>query len=310
MLSYPLALARTVQISKTTQVYYLNWTVIAMLSTINHFGAAYYGLTFTNPETYIVTCAVLISISVLFYSIFGRSSRVSAMTRYLTLWIVSFPVARAFTYLLASLRFPVIDSALDSFDKFLGFNWLNWYHFLEAHSAIKHVLNVAYLSIPLQVLFSIIYFSHREECSRSNRLWLTAVVSFVITTLVSGFLPAVGAFEYYGIADDLHGVHRYDLHALLSGTLTSVSIDDLKGLITLPSYHAGCAIFLTYIYRNQRYMLFPVVPLNVLMLIATPAAGGHYLADVLAGAAVAAISIWIVEYAASRLGWRNSINGS
>jgi len=52
---------------------------------------------------------------------------------------------------------------------------------------------------------------------------------------------------------------------------------------------------LTYIYRNQRRMLAVVLPLNLLMLVAIPSEGGHYLADMLAGGAVAALSIWIVE---------------
>lgn len=278
-----------------------------MLSSINYFWAAYYGLTFTNPEAYIIKCTVLISVSVLFYGIFGRSSRVGEMTRYLALWIGGAPVTMVFTYLLASLRFPVIDSALHNFDNALGFNWLNWYHFVNAHSAVKFVLHTAYASTTLQIVFSIIYFSHREEGSRNNRLWWTAIISLLITTVVSGILPAMGTFEYYGVADPQHGVHLHDLHALLAGTLTNVSLDHMQGIVTLPSYHTVCAILLTYIYRNQRRMLFVVVPLNLLALVAIPSEGGHYLADMLAGAAVAALSIWIVEYATSRLEWRNPI---
>ncbi len=87
----------------------------------------------------------------------------------------------------------------------------------------------------------------------------------------------------------------HDLHALRDGTLTSVSLNDIKGIVTLPSYHTVLAILLTYVYRNQRRMLAVRLPINLLMLVAIPSEGGHYLADMLAGSAVAALSIWTVE---------------
>src|SRR5258706_11540378 len=105
----------------------------------------------------------------------------------------------------------------------------------------------------------------------------------------------MGTFEYYGVADAEHGGHLQDLHGLRDGTLTTVALYDIKGIITLPSYHTVLAILLTYVYRNQPRMLSVVLPLNLLMLVAIPSVGGHYLADILAGGAVAALSIWIVE---------------
>src|ERR1043166_4981541 len=100
MLSSSIALARRVQITRSSKVYYLGWAALAVLSIINYFWAGYFGLTFTNPEYFIIAFAVLISISLLFYGIFGRSSRVGEMIRYVTLWITTIPVGCAFTYLL------------------------------------------------------------------------------------------------------------------------------------------------------------------------------------------------------------------
>ena len=295
MLSDSLALARRFQITRTTQVYFLGWTALAMLSIVNYCWARYCGLTFTDLEHNIVAFAVLIPMSLVFYGIFGRDSRVGEMIRYLALWITYLPVSCVFTYLLAGLRFPLIDSELDSFDKALGFDWLSWFNFVNAHSGVRFLLVAAYASMYLQIIFSIVYFSHRQEGYRSNELWWTAIISLVITTIVSGILPATGAFEYYGVVDAQRGTHLHDLHALRDGTVTRFSLDHITGIITLPSYHAVLAIALTYMYRNQRRMLSVVLPLNLLMLVAIPSQGGHYLADMLAGGVVAALSIWIVE---------------
>jgi hypothetical protein len=292
--SITLSLGRTIQITKTNQVYYLGWVAIIVLSIINYLGAKYYGLTFTNPEENIITIAVLASVSLLFYGLFGRNSRVGEMIRYLALWIANFPVGCVFTYILASSGFPLIDSGLDSFDKAFGFDWLNWYNFVNAHSAVKFVLGIAYTSMALQIIFSIVYSSHLEKNDRNNELWWIAIISLVITTIISGVLPAMGAFEYYGVVDAKHGVHLHDLHVLRDGTITSFSLERIKGIVTLPSYHAVFAFVLTYIYRGQR-LFFPALLLNLLMLLAIPSEGGHYLADMLAGGVVAALSVWIAQ---------------
>lgn len=272
---------------------------------VNYLLANYYLLTVTNAKTPMLTVMGLIAICLFFYGIFGRNSRVGEMIRYLVLWVANLPVSVVFTYLLASLSFPLIDSELNKIDKALGFDWLNWFNVVNSHSTIKFVLAAAYASMSSQILFSIIYFSHRKEANSCNELWWTATISLVITTIISGFLPAMGAFEHYGVADSLHGVHLPDLHALRKGTITSLPLEHMQGIITLPSYHTVLAIVLTYIYRNQRVILSVVLPLNLVMLVAIPSEGGHYLADMLAGGVVAAFSIWIFAYAAARLGCRS-----
>jgi hypothetical protein len=83
----------------------LGWTAVALLSIINYCWARYSGLTFTDPEYSAIAVTVLISTSLLFYGIFGRSSRVGEMIRYLVLWITIFPIGRAFTYLVALCAF-------------------------------------------------------------------------------------------------------------------------------------------------------------------------------------------------------------
>ena len=294
MFSSPFELGSRVQIARTTQVYYLGWIALAMLLLVDYCGARFFGLTFIDQEPNIIAVIVLIFVSLLFYGIFGRSSQVGAMVSYLALWIATLPVTCVFTYLLASLGLSPIDSALDQCDKAVGFDWLSWYKFVNANSAVKHVLIAAYASMSLQIVFSIIYFSHIEEANRSNELWWTASIALVITTIVSGILPAMGTFEHYGVIDAKHGAHLHDLYGLRGGTLTGISMNHIQGIITLPSYHTVLAVLLSYIYRDQRRMLYVVLPLNLLMLISIPSQGGHYLADMFAGGAVAALSIWIV----------------
>src|SRR5262245_4872731 len=214
MLSSSLALARSVQITRTTQAYYLAWAALAALSIINYFWAGYRGLTFTNPEYCMIAASALVSMSLLCYGTLGHNSRVADMMRYQALWITTLPVGLAFTYLLASLGFPPIDRELDQFNKALGFDWVSWYDFVNAHSVLKFVLVAGYASMVLQIHFSIIYFAYRGESNRSNELWWTGMIALVITSIVSGVLPAIGTFESYGVGDAQHGAHLKHLYAL------------------------------------------------------------------------------------------------
>jgi hypothetical protein len=293
MLAKSIALVRSAHVSKTTRIYCAGWAALGTLSIVDNVLARACGLSFNDPDYRII---LLLSISLLASEIFGRNRRVGGMIRYLSLWLITFPVTCVLSYLLASLDYPTIDHQLDNFDKALGFDWLAWYNFINAHPAIQLALFIVYASVPLQIIFSIIYFSHREESNRCNELWWTAVISLLITIILSGILPAMGTFEYYGVADAAHGVHLQDLHGLRDGNLLGFSLSQLQGIITLPSYHTVLIILLTYIYRDHKGVLWIVLPLNLVQLIAIPSEGGHYIADMLAGGAVAVLSIWIVQH--------------
>jgi hypothetical protein len=305
MLSSLIALARAIQISRTANVYFAGWITIGMLSIVVYIFAGTHGLTFHLPEYSILVVAGLISLCLLFFGLFGLRSRVGVMLAYLALWMATRPVGLAFTYLLASLDLPLVDSALDSFDRALGFDWLSWYNFVNESAGVKAILVGTYASLSLQIVFSIVYFSHREEGRSNNELWWAGTIALVLTTIVSGIFPAAGTFEHYGVTGGIRGVHLHDLYALRHGAVTSFSVDEMIGIITLPSYHTVMAILLTYIYRSQRRMFRIVLPLNVVQLIAIPSEGGHYISDVLAGGAVAIIAILIVQR--TRLGTHQGV---
>jgi hypothetical protein len=296
MLTGSVALARAIRTSTSTstRIYCASWAVIGLLSIAIYVAATHQGLAFTDPDYGIV--AALAS-TLLISEIFGRNRRIGEMLRYLILWLATFPLGNCLCYLMASLRLPLIDSALDKFDKALGFDWLAWFRFVNAYPAFEFALFTIYSTVAMQIVFSIIYFSRRQESHRCNELWWTAVISASITAVASGVFPAIGTFEYYGVADAQHGVHLHDLHGLRDNTLTSFSLLNLQGIVTLPSYHTVLTILLTYIYRSHRRMLLFVVPVNALQLLSIPSEGGHYIADMLAGGAVAAFAIWVVHRA-------------
>jgi membrane-associated phospholipid phosphatase len=85
--------------------------------------------------------------------------------------------------------------------------------------------------------------------------------------------------------------------ALRDGSLSSFALLHMTGIVTFPSFHTALAIVLIYVHRPPLPSFVPLMILNVVMLVAIPFAGHHYLVDMIAGAGVAAISIAIVRLA-------------
>lgn len=83
---------------------------------------------------------------------------------------------------------------------------------------------------------------------------------------------------------------------LRDGTLTILDWSHIDGLVTFPSFHTTAAILLAWSMRNVPIARWVFLVLNILMIVATPTHGGHYLIDVLAGAVLAVASIAYVNW--------------
>ena len=93
------------------------------------------------------------------------------------------------------------------------------------------------------------------------------------------------------------------LKALRDGSMTTIDVGKLTGLITFPSYHAVMAVLLAYAARGT-FLSFLALVLNALMLLSVMSEGGHYLTDAIAGVGIAVASILIVRFVARGLARR------
>ena len=59
-------------------------------------------------------------------------------------------------------------------------------------------------------------------------------------------------------------------------------------------------VIATYALRDTRALLIPAIVLNGTMIVATLPVGGHYLTDVLAGAAITIAAIYAVRHLSGR----------
>jgi hypothetical protein len=89
---------------------------------------------------------------------------------------------------------------------------------------------------------------------------------------------------------------RGTMEALRAGTMRSIALNQLEGLISFPSFHTAAALIFIWTLHAVRYVGWAGIPLNLALIVATPTVGAHYFIDVVGGIVVAFAAI-----AASRL---------
>lgn len=215
------------------------------------------------------------------------------------------PLVVMFTYVLTAsgAAFPLFDPWLSHADRLLGFDWKGTLAWADSVArdwpAVETVAKTAYDSLLWQVSGVILALSLSGQYGRLQRFVISYMVSVVAAATICGFIPAVGAYEYYGITPDMHphlrltvmNVHLPDYLSLRAGTFETFSLTKANGIITFPSFHSSLAVIFAWAVWRTPFIRWPGLALNVAMLAATPLYGSHFLSDVIAGAAIAPLAI-------------------
>lgn len=276
---------------------------IAALGLFDAVWAHHAGLSFGHWIQSAALVAFLVALG-FFYGSIRRSQPLSDMALYGALWVVFTFSAAILTYLMATLKFPLCDAELAAIDATLGFSWSAWSGFVKAHPLLKLLFVVAYAILLAECLASIIYFAHANRGDRNAELLWSALLSILITATISGIYPAAGAFVFFGVPEHAQATYLPHLLALRDGSRSTFLVNDMQGIISMPSYHTVLAILVAYAYRGCGWLFALALVLNGVMLFSIPSEGGHYLIDVVAGGAIAAVTITMVSAATRTRWWR------
>jgi hypothetical protein len=262
------------------------WFALAAIAFVDAALCCAAGLSFSGWAPRLSLTAAIASLG-LFYHWQRRDARIVALAHWTVAWI-AFSIAGAIlTYLAASRGAGWSDEMLVRLDRRLGFDWAHWFVFVNGHVALKLVLAFAYTSLMPQILLSVMHFSWRCREDRSCELLANSILALLLTAVVFALFPAMGP----GTAvPELAKLYLVDLTGLHDGTSSSFDVTKLDGIVAFPSFHTALAVLLTYAHRGG-VLFCPVAALNAVMLVSVPSEGGHYLSDVLAGAAIAVMAI-------------------
>jgi hypothetical protein len=268
------------------------WTTIAAIAVAGIIGLYASGRTLVplGLVRFTVMLTALVGITV-FYRRTGRSARIADAAEACGQLIAFTAAASILSYAVTATAAPALDATFARADAAIGFQWATWTAAVRARPVLSQMLFLAYQSLVLQMigltLVSGLFSRRRAEVF----IW-AVLVSGMITVVFSGFFPALG--------NDPQAAHAPHFLALRSGGLPALDLAATEGLISFPSYHTVLAILLAWGARPEGHRslrpLFAVSCLvNGTMVVSVLSEGGHYLVDVFAGAAVAAVTIVLVE---------------
>jgi membrane-associated phospholipid phosphatase len=256
-----------------------------------------------EPSSELRILADMIPLAVLFvicrrWRNFPRiTGRLAHLLRTVLALILFANVATILNFILTGiLPLPRWDEALATADHALGLNWLDMYQWLARHPAIEASTDRVYMSLGPEMLilfFALELLGHHSQ-ARAFLRWF--MVTAIATVGIATLFPAAGAFVYYHLPIASTTGYVAQWADLRNGTLRTINPFENQGLVVFPSFHATLAVLCVYAATPFRILKYPLLALNLLIILSAPAMGGHYFIDIIAGVILAALTVSLPGY--------------
>jgi hypothetical protein len=212
------------------------------------------------------------------------------------LLVLATNVASPLQYGAIALGSPYADPWLAAADAWMGIHVPDSAAWIRARPVVSLLANAVYFSLLPQFLFAVVVLAVLRE---RERLWEFAFHfqgCLVVTVAALAIWPAACAPVYYGFTPAIDITRAMDqIKGLHDGTMTVIRFDQLEGLVSIPSFHAAGGLLVTWAFRDRRWILLPLIVLNVGLILATFLTGIHYAVDI-----VAALPLLAASFAAWR----------
>ncbi len=264
------------------------WLVVGAIIAIDAVGLAYCGIRLSLAGLEHGGGAIaLLAGTAAFYTFRRPDDRVVDLAHTAALLLTLFAAAGISSYLAAATNLPLADAALSAAARALGFDWPAWFAWVHHHRALWLLLQLAYVSAIPQLIAIAIYLALSGQPERNSELVWTLILSLLVIVPISALLPAAGAWVQYDAMRFADTGQIHDFMAMRAGTMHTLDLARLAGLINFPSFHTALAVLFVYAVRHRRAPLAAAALLNTVMIVSVLTEGGHYLVDAIAGAAVA-----------------------
>lgn len=216
------------------------------------------------------------------------------------------------TYPIAALSTDFVDGALSRMDELLWFDWVGWYAMVARHPVLQVMGVAAYSTIYVSPAILLGYMAWTGQRGAAQRFLVTFWLAAVITLILFPLFPAKGplAVIWTGPIPYMPTSALYQseiIPELRERLFGEIDLGALRGLVCAPSFHTvSGALYIAAAWPIAR-LRWPLLAMNVAMLLATPVEGNHYLTDMLLGLTVALLAIVIVRRAMSALHGRQSM---
>jgi membrane-associated phospholipid phosphatase len=198
---------------------------------------------------------------------------------------------------MAAISGPYADHMLAAMDESLGFHWPDY---VAATLPYRKPLTLAYRSFVWQPLLVVIALVLAGQARRMWTLLSAAIFASILTSIIFALFPARGVYLHYGMSlDRVVKIGTFNFHHgldYLRGGGREISRSLMTGLVSFPSYHMAEVVLFTWAGWSVKWLRWPLLALNLVVVASIPVIGAHYFIDVLGGAVVAIVAIVGASY--------------
>lgn len=192
--------------------------------------------------------------------------------------------------------YPLVDRQLAALDAAAHFHTADFVHTLAAWPVLRVGLVLAYLSIALLLVASVLVPPLLGHDAYAQRFILAVILGLAMTVLLFYRWPAVGPWVLEGYAPTPEQAAVAEYLARLRSNAPVLMDMNHAGIVSFPSFHVVLAILSAYALSCVRRLRWLVWTLCALICVSTITTGWHYGVDVIAGMAVSAVSIALAAW--------------
>jgi membrane-associated phospholipid phosphatase len=273
-----------------------SWALIALT------GLAFLALQTVNPFS--IDAGGLVAPAATLLLLFGASAAarlapaphpLAAALPFFRQVVVFSSIAAALSYQVAAHGDMLWDPVFRAGDLALGFNSAAFFGFLEARPLLAALNEAMYDSLIPQLVTALLALAWWGKSYEMRVLMFASIASGLGAVMLSAALPAAGNLyspeAYPNLGSSAAWLHRGDVAGLRDGTLRTLDLGSMHGIVTFPSYHAALAVIYMAAFRSLPVLRWVGGGWALLTLASTPAGGGHYLVDVIAGGGLALLAL-------------------
>lgn len=211
-------------------------------------------------------------------------------------------------YLRFPFDMPLFDAPLMRFDAWMfGYDWASFTTWLAQYPGLGKAVGWIYGTSLLQLFVVIFVLGFHGRARDLSRLMITGVLSLLMAVAIWWAWPSFGPSAHVVLPHEvelaLNLVHGEAAGARMLQMAafgnTVISPDIIMGTIAFPSYHTVMAC-MAVVFTFGTLAFWPMVLLNIGMLPAILAHGGHHLTDMIGGFMAFALAYRIATWLADR----------
>lgn len=247
------------------------------------------------PLSWVMLAPIFIGLALLAMRVRDISPRMAFLTKTYNLYFIIGLTEMVLMTGIQYTPFPTIDHQLVKIDALMGVHvptLLNWVY---SYPWLAKTLWFAYDSWVYQLMLIPILLGFFVEKRAIQILFPAVLIALSFGTIIYYFFPTGGPTLVFQSPHFIENQLATSLKFLQLHNYQEPTTY-LGGMIAFPSYHAIAALLCVYATRSLKWLFYPLICLNTLLLAATVLLGWHYFIDVIASVTIVIVSIALTQW--------------